>query len=217
MFDQKIKTEIETATKNILTNNKLVLTAQNGHLTKDLVVRYVKNCLYAVRHTPIHLTKARDVAQVRGLAELSAFMTDKFNEEIGHDAWAMNDLDALGAAQDIALDSDITQANQLLMTWVGDLSTNHPLSYLAYITFVEYFTVLAAPPFLESLEKAGYPRSSLSVIALHEELDKDHVVHDLGVIVDLVDTEDKQLLFMNALQKAAIMINDHLNELAEGA
>lgn len=217
MFDQSIKTEIETATAQILASNRLVLAAQHGLMTKDLVVRYVKNCLFAVRHTPLHLVKARKAAESLGLTALASFMENKFNEEVGHDVWALNDLKSLKAPQPHLQDHDITNGNQQLMAWVGELCAHQPLYYIAYITFVEYFTVLAAPPFLESLEKAGFPRSSLSVVALHEELDKDHLVRDLKAVVNLVDTFEKQTLFIASLRKAATLINDHLNELAETA
>lgn len=216
MFDQIIKKEIETATADILTHNNLVLAAQNGRLQKDGVVRYIKNCLFVVRHTPVHLIKAREAAEALGLLDVAGFMAIKFSEEIGHDAWALADLESLQASPDIVVDQDITKTNQNLMAFVDSLATHQPLYYIAYITFVEYFTVLAAPPFIASLEKAGLPRSSLTIVAHHEELDKEHVVDDLNAVGELVDTPEKQALFLQVLRKTAALINDHFNELAEG-
>ena len=215
MFAQIIKQEIERATATILEHSRFVQAAQQGLLKKEDVVRYLKNCLFVVRHTPIHLTQARETAESQGLNEVARFMANKWIEEKGHDAWAIADLDSLNASPIVLIGEDITQANQRLMEFVGTLAIQQPLNYIAYITFVEYFTVLAAPPFLLSLERSGIPRSSLSVIALHEELDKEHVAEDLTVIAGLVESPEQQGRFLEVLLKTEELLNEHFNELAE--
>lgn len=217
MFTQTIKNEVESLTQNILTHNSFVRAANDGRLEKTAIVRYLKNCLFVVRFTPLHLKKAAATAHSQGETRLRDFMNHKWHEEQGHDQWAVHDLEHFQAAPEVDVSQEVTHANQQLMSYVDEMTQSHPYHYLAYITFVEYFTVLAAPSFLASLEKMGYSRKTLSVVALHEELDQAHVSDDLAAITHFIDTPDKQKQFIQVLRQTAAIINDHFTQLAEAA
>ncbi len=217
MFHQIVKKEIESATQHLMSTNILTVKAQRGDLQKAQVVKYLKNCLYIVSHTPIHLKKAIHSAQKLGLSEVVRFMDDKFREEVGHDEWAKTDISSLGESPEIVEQDDLTNSIHDLIRFIESLIESNPHLYVAYITFVEYFTVLAAPAFLESIEKCGVPRTSMTVIANHGELDKNHVHDDLSTITLIIDTPEKQAEFIKVLKITAQMIDAHFTECAEAA
>lgn len=215
MFAQTIKDEIEEFTSQFLTENPFPRAAEQGQLQKSDLIRYIRNCLYAVRHTPRHLIQAASCAKSRGEKSVSQFMEQKFCEEQGHDAWAIEDLGHFKVAVREDEDLDVTEANKELLAFAGHLTLSDPMSYMAYITFIEHFTVLAAPSFLNSLERVGIPRNSLTIVAHHAELDKDHVVDDLKAIAEIVVSEVQQKRFIDVLRKTAILIDHHFKTLVE--
>ena len=51
-----------------------------------------------------------------------------------------------------------------------------PASYLAYILFAEYITVLMGPVWVDALrEHCAVPAEALSVVSRHADLDREHV------------------------------------------
>jgi hypothetical protein len=65
-----------------------------------------------------------------------------------------------------------------------------PTSYVGYVIFVEYFTVIAGPAWLSLLtERCRLPLSVLSVVDHHVELDREHAAHGFAELERLVAPE----------------------------
>ena len=78
-----------------------------------------------------------------------------------------------------------------------------PALYLAYILFAEQLVVILGPEWLELLEaRCGIPRSSMTVIGNHAELDKEHVESALEEIDDLVGDPRKLPRMRDALRRS---------------
>lgn len=218
MFRDKVKQEIEAATKNLLDKNIFIQKARKGDLSKEQISRHIKNILYSIEFTPTHLKTASERLKACGQPEIALFMDEKFNEEVGHDHWAKADLANLGSSNRIQHDKDLTKGIIELVKYIEVLVNNEPLKYIAYMTFVEYFTVLAAPEFLDCVEKkCGVPRTSLSVVSKHGELDKHHTDDDLNAIEKFVDSPQKKREFLNVIYKTAEILDHHFTECAEAA
>jgi pyrroloquinoline quinone (PQQ) biosynthesis protein C len=220
MFQQKIKLEIENVTSDIMQNNEFIQYARKGQLTKNQIIRYLKNIDYSISYTPIHLKAASYKAQEQGLFHIAKFMEGKYNDEFGHDSWVKQDIQSLGANlednQTETIKITLTKNIQNLIFYVESLATSKPLNYMAYITFLEYFTVLAAPEFLACVEKkCGIPKSSLSVIVKHGELDKIHAEDNLCAISKFIDTSEKNSEFLKVIHMSASILNRHFTECAE--
>jgi hypothetical protein len=81
--------------------------------------------------------------------------------------------------------------------------------------FAEYYTVLAAPAWLDALEKrCAIPRSFVSVIANHIELDREHVTEGLFEIDQLVDPNERSEL-VESLHEAMALWDAFFAEVAD--
>jgi len=157
--------------------------------------------LYLVRHTPLHLALARDVATRSGQRELAAFFDDKLAGEAGHDVWAENDLTAL--SRRFLLEAEVAPASAIVAL-VRDLEAlirRDPAAYLPYIFFAEYVTVLVGPFWVSMLdERCGVPAQTLSVVSQHAELDREHIREGREAIDRLLaSTQEPALLATLAL------------------
>lgn len=207
-YSHIVKNEIESLTNSFLKENPFVRNVRTGDLTKDQISRYLQNLLYSISHTPPHLALARDSAANKGFKKLSEFMEEKRLEEIGHDEWAKSDIRAIKGGGAGSLPGSLTKNVQDLVHLAESLSKNNPDTYLAYLTYLEYFTVLTAPEFMDCLEsKYGIPRTSMSVVAQHGELDKEHAQDNWNAIDQFIDSDDKFRSFLKTTRQVAQLID----------
>lgn len=158
-----------------------------GTLTGDMLARYLASLHYLISHTPIHLTRARERARAAGDEALAAHMQHKFDEEIGHHVWAERDLEELARTGKSTSRGEAMPSAVLLARAVEAAIDEDPCLYLAYIAFVEYVTVMVGPEWMELLhERCGIPRTSVTVIDNHVDLDREHAEEGFAVMDDLV-------------------------------
>lgn len=187
-----LRAHIESyASTSMRTRNALFTRALKGTLTQSHLTRYLSNVRYLVAHTPIHLARAKRAAERAGDLRLAAHYAAKIGEEEGHDAWAERDLARLGARPSAFPRSSLATMTALV-TFIESVIDEDPALYLAYILFAEYLIVLLGPEWLALLEsRCGIPRSAMTVIGNHAELDRDHVEEAIDVIDDLVGDPSK--------------------------
>jgi hypothetical protein len=214
MIGQALRIEIEAFTSH-RDDIPIFRAAARGEITLAMARSYVANMGYLVSFTPKFLKRARDRARVIGDAPLAEFFGNKIKEEAGHGVWAERDLEKLDVEQS-KRDSGIidvphlAQAVHELTEWTAKTIDEHPALYLSYIAFAEYMTVILGPSWLKLLEeRCGIPRSSMTVIDNHVELDREHAEEAFALIDDFV-TDPKMLGPMRATLARAMA---HFNAL----
>jgi hypothetical protein len=119
-------------------------------------------------------------------------------EEHGHDAWAESDLRAMGTHFGAVVVAERAPCRAILAL-VQDLEraiASAPSSYLAYILFAEYITVLMGPVWVNALrEHCGVPAEALSVVSRHADLDREHVAECVSEFDALLATSEAERTF----------------------
>lgn len=197
MLTQALQREIEACAQR-LHAHPLLIAAQRGEVPPDTVAKYLSSVLFLVRHTPPHLGLAQKSAEQRGELALARFFRHKFGEEHGHDAWAESDLRELGSRFGASVGAT-GEPCRAILTLVGDLERAirvAPASYLAYILFAEYITVLMGPVWVDALrEHCGVPADALSVVSRHADLDREHVAECVSEFDALLAERDAPQAF----------------------
>lgn len=187
-------------------HNVLFTATRAGKITREMMARYVTGIHYLLTMTPIHLRRARARALAMGNTALAEHFQHKMGEEVGHDAWAENDLAALEAKASER--EDVLEAAKAMMRNNERLIDEDPSLYLAYIAFVEYFTVIIGPKWLLLLEeRCGIPRAKMTAVGNHVELDREHAEEGFAVIDDLVG-DPKMLVPMREAMMSAMACYD---------
>lgn len=193
MIAAALRVEIERHAERMRRDNALLRRAAEGTLVPDHVARYLVSIHQLVLHTPIHLELAQRICQQSGRARLAAHFARKRGEEEGHDLWAESDLERVGAMVRSGATAHTAPAMRALIDYIAAIVRHDPAQYLAYILVAEYVTVLLGPEWLHQLEvRCGIPRTAMTVIGHHAELDKAHsqeAFDDLDALI-----EDPRLL-----------------------
>lgn len=133
---------------------------------------------------------------------LSVYFKKKWEEEVGHDRWAVNDIKNLNGQdtidENLILPEIIDFTNLLYSTM-----HNKPYSYIGYMHFAELMTTTLGPKWLSLLnENLNLAPSNVTTISKHIELDIDHVADGCSFLdtLDLNSSElDEILSFYNQL------------------
>ncbi len=186
MISDALRTDIERWAAG-RDDNPVFQLARVGRLTKAMVARYIANVTYMIRLTPTHLRRAQARARALGDTALVKHYEHKLEEEIGHAEWGEADLDALADSVSPSSRTVALPAIERLSQFIPRVIDEDPALYLCYLAFTEYITVLLGPELLSLIEERnGVPRSSMTVIDNHIELDREHAEEAWGVIDDLV-------------------------------
>jgi hypothetical protein len=185
MIANALRAEIDRYAVWARQSNPLFLKARDGSFTTGHLRRYLVNIHRLVCHTPIFLVRARDRAMALGDDQLTSHYEGKRLEEQGHDAWAERDIARVPSVHPDQ--TQIASSMDDLLDYLRETIDRDPTLYLAYILFAEYLTVLMGDEWLGLLEaNCGIPRSGVSVVGNHVELDREHVEHALDQIDELV-------------------------------
>jgi hypothetical protein len=186
MIAAALRYEIDAYAARMRTGNPLFRLAAEGLFTREMMVCYLSNVHELVRHTPIHLVRAKARARATDQRALAEHYARKLGEEVGHDAWARDDLTHF----EQPAPAPSPTAGPAMQSWLGFIERiidEDPTLYLGYILFAEYLIVLLGPEWLALLEsRCGISRSAMTVIGNHIELDQGHVDHAMDEIDALV-------------------------------
>lgn len=175
----------------------------DGTATQEMVTHFLTNIRYLVQHTPIHLNQAIQEAEQRDQKKLAEFFRHKYEEERDHDKWADSDIAQLNQKwpqPHLNLAIDPTMLN--LVKHIENTISEDPYLYLGYIFFAEYLCVVGGPEMIEGLEKkCGFPPQSMTIVANHAELDKEHVDEWIQITRDLVDEAKYEKALLESLEK----------------
>jgi pyrroloquinoline quinone (PQQ) biosynthesis protein C len=168
-------------------SNPLFYKAEDGTLTSRNISQYLANVHYLITHTPIHLARARDRARAVGDEPLAKHYSHKMGEEVGHDEWAERDISRVAPLLAAPVKREVSASMRTLVEYVAGVIDEDPTLYLAYILFTEHLMVVGGAEWLQLLEeRCGIPRSAMTVVGNHVELDREHVEEALETIDDLV-------------------------------
>lgn len=187
MIADALKSDIERYAAGMPRRNALYVGAAEGRLTPEMASYYLFNVRHLVRHTPVHLARARERALELGDHALADHWAGKQTEERGHDRWADQDLDRLQDGFRVGAISECSPALLGMIRRNEEVVERDPALYLAYALFTEYLVVLLGPTWLALIEqRCGMPASMFSIIGKHAELDREHTAEGLEAIDALV-------------------------------
>lgn len=216
MIATALREDIETYARKCRQTNPMFCMAADGTLSKATVTRYITNLHYLIEHTPKHLARAQERAHALGNPLLAAHFAHKFAEEMGHDVWAERDVVSLTRMIGTA-DTRVTGAIHRLVELIERTIDEDPALYLSYIAFSEYLIVMLGPEWLDLLEqRCGIPKTSMTVIGNHAELDREHAEEAFDRIDDLVGDPRKLRPMREVLAETLALFDQHCIELAEG-
>lgn len=148
----------------------------NGVVALDSYLAFLGHAYHHVKHT-VPLLMACGGRLPEKLNWLRTAVAEYIAEEIGHEEWILNDINASGGNADAVRNSKPAMATELMVAYAYDtIQRNNPVGFFGMVFVLEGTSIALATRAAEVTRTAlGLPRKAFSYLESHGSLDQQHM------------------------------------------
>lgn len=162
-----------------------------GDISLDTYIAFLTQAYHHVKHTVplLMLTGSKFSHQDEWLRTM---MAEYIEEELGHEKWVLNDIEACGGDKQRVSESEPALATELMVSYAYDsINRISPLCFLGMVHVLEGTSVQMATNAANSIkESLSLPNKAFTYLISHGDLDVDHT----KFFEDLVNLLDEKQL-----------------------
>lgn len=190
-FFERLTAETETE-RAALFSVPLILDAMAGRVTRETYIAYLTQAYHHVKHTlPLLMAAGSRMPEEkewirRGFAEY-------IEEEVGHEEWILNDINAAGGDSEAARHATPSFATELMTAYAWDtVSRRNPVGFFGMIFVLESTSAAQATHAAEALQASlKLPKSAFTYLTSHGALDLKHMKFFERTINKMQDAKDQ--------------------------
>ena len=163
-----------------------------GEVEQATYIAFLTEAYHHVKHT-VPLLMACGSRLPERLEWLREAVADYIEEEVGHQEWILNDLQALGIDKDWVRRGRPLMATELMVSYAYDqVHRFNPVGFFAMVYTLEKTSSTIATYAAEQIQSSlSLPRQAMSYLISHGSLDVEHMESFEGLMNRLNDEEDK--------------------------
>ena len=164
--------------------------ALRGEVSREVYLEFLRRAYHHVRHT-VPLLLAVGSRLPERLDWLQREMVEYANEELGHEKWILNDIDAAGGNANAARDSAPGPEVDAMVAYAYDtVMRRNPVGFFGMVFVLEGTSAALALDASEGLQRSlGLTDRAFTYLRSHGHLDQEHVGH-LANIVNRLPHDD---------------------------
>ncbi|GAB1394542.1 iron-containing redox enzyme family protein [Rhodocyclaceae bacterium] len=188
-YDQLI--EDTAADRKYLMAAPVIADCLQGRVTPASYLAFLGQAYHHVKHTTPLLMLLGGRLPER-LAWLRRAVAHYIEEEIGHEEWILNDIDAAGGNAAAVRASRPELPAELMVAYAYDLvNRGNPAGFFGMVFVLEGTSVALALLAADQIQKAlGLPDSAFSYLRSHGTLDQEHT-KTLGTLLEQMSADDQ--------------------------
>ena len=181
-----------TEQRGYLLDSPVIQRALVGDITRATYVAFLTQAYHHVRHT-VPLMMAVGSRLPSRLSWLQKELVHYLEEELGHDEWILNDIEAAGGDRDEAAASHPDVATDAMVAFAYDtVNRRNPVGFFGMVHVLEGTSVALALRAADRIQAAlGLSNRAFTYLRSHGTLDQQHV-HHLAGILDRLDCDADQ-------------------------
>ncbi|MGD8547544.1 MAG: iron-containing redox enzyme family protein [Thiohalophilus sp.] len=170
-----------------------------GTLSLDSYVAFLTQAYHHVKHT-IPLLMACGARLPERLEWLRTAIGEYIEEEMGHQEWILNDINACGGDAEAVRHGQPNRSTELMVSYAYDtINRGNPVGFFGMVQVLEGTSVALATRAAESLmESLNLPKKAFSYLLSHGSLDIEHVDFFESLMNRLNDEDDKRAVIHTA-------------------
>ena len=190
-FFDRLKTETEAERQHLL-SVPLINAGLGGETTVATYAAFLQQAYHHVRHTTplLMAVGARLPASKEWLREAVA---SYIAEELGHQEWILNDIQACGYSREAARDSTPNFATEVMVAYAYDtIHRKNPVGFFGMVHVLEGTSIGIASAAADALQRAlTLPDAAFTYLRSHGALDQDHVKFFESLMNQIADPADQ--------------------------
>lgn len=191
-FYNRLVKETETSRQELYSVPQLV-DGLHGHISRETYIAYLTEAYHHVSHTvPFLMTMGSKLPESKRWLQKAIIKYQE--EEIGHEEWILNDIEAAGGSKEMARNGTPNLETQVLIAYNYDyLTRKNPIGFLGMIFMLESTSTQIANKGADALKnKLELPRGAFSYLYSHGELDVSHMKFFEETVNKITDPEDQK-------------------------
>lgn len=202
-FNQVKRIADETTVE--LHQSKVLAQVIAGKASKMEYAEFLHQTFHYVRYSkPIMAACALRLRELGGRADMIGLFEAKADEENGHEAWALDDLEALGLPRSFAEQNPPSPAVCEYLAWnIRMAQSDTPLGFLGTAYVLEFISHACAGLAAKNLATIGaIPNidSALSFLSSHGEADQEHIRVLDGLLGAIEGRADRNAILWSAVE-----------------
>ena len=154
-----------------------------GDVTPELYVAYLTQAYHHVRHTvPLMMAVgSRLGTEYDWLRKEIVHYTE---EEIGHEVWILNDIEAAGGDREQVAASEPSIETEAMVAYAYDIAhRRNPVGFFGMVFVLEGTSIALALNAAQAIQSSlQLPDRAFSYLRSHGKLDQEHVHHLAGIV-----------------------------------
>jgi pyrroloquinoline quinone (PQQ) biosynthesis protein C len=153
----------------------IIQKALQGQISLTTYIEFLTQAYHHVKHTvPLLMLTGSKINEQNEW--LRSMMAEYIEEEIGHEKWILNDIEACGGDKQKVAKSDAAFATELMVAYAYDsINRINPLCFLGMVHVLEGTSVQLATNAANKIKDAlNLPQKAFSYLISHGDLDVDH-------------------------------------------
>lgn len=177
----------------------IVQACLRGEVELDSYKAFLEQAYHHVHHTVPLLAACRARLPDR-LDWLRDALDEYVEEELGHDEWILNDIQACGADAERVRHGRPAPQTEVMVAYAYDtIARGNPLGFFGMIHVLEGTSVALALAAAEQIQKQlGLPDQAMTYLRSHGTLDQEHTAHFAFLMDSLQEPEDQQAVLHGA-------------------
>lgn len=185
--------------RNVLFSQPIIQAAATGNVSLEAYIAFLSEAYHHVKHTVplLMLCGAKLSDKEEWLREA---MAEYIEEEIGHQEWILNDINACGADAEAVRHGQPGQATELMVAYAYDMINRvNPIGFLGMVLVLEGTSVALATQAGAAIQKSlGLNNQCFSYLTSHGSLDVGHTQFYEGLVNRITNETDQALLIHSA-------------------
>jgi len=193
-FFDRLKAETQTDREALYTA-PIISKALNQDITLDQYVAFLTQAYHHVKHTtPLLMNVGAKLTEDKEW--LRNAVAEYIEEELGHQEWILNDIEACGVDKEVVRRSQPAAETELMVAYGYDtVNRINPLGFFGMVHVLEGTSIATADDAAASVQKAlGLPNSAFSYLRSHGALDIEHVKFFEGLMNQIEDEQEQDLI-----------------------
>jgi pyrroloquinoline quinone (PQQ) biosynthesis protein C len=195
---ERLHTETQDA-KSYLLSAPLIERCFAKQVSKEDYVGFLAQAFHHVKHTvPLLMAVGTKLSDEQEW--LREAVAEYIEEEIGHQEWILNDIEACGYDKDAVRHSQPSFATELMVAYAYDsINRKNPLSFFGMVHVLEGTSIALADNAADAiLEATGVPKNAFKYLRSHGAIDLEHVKFFEQIMNKITDPLQQQVIVDSA-------------------
>lgn len=195
---QRLENETQ-AERAYLVNSPIIQRCFRGDISLEDYTAFLSQAFHHVKHT-VPLLMATGSALSDEKEWLREAVAEYIEEEIGHQEWILNDLEACGVDKNAVRHSEPAAATELMVAYAYDsIRRKSPLRFFGMVFVLEGTSIALADNAADVIQnKLGLPKKAFSYLRSHGSLDQEHIVFFRDLMNRIDDVEEQNAIIHSA-------------------